>query len=339
MKMIEILVVSVILFCSCSSSASEDNLQKALGINTKAVSPVFLGCSAVSSTEILFHFSLPVTVVSVKFEPTLEIESIEGGKTAIVHLSDGISGGEPVTAHILVEDGNRNTLDVLVSFRSKNERIPSFLITEIRTESTNPKGEFIELRMLEDGNLCALRMFTATNNVELPSFEFPSVEVKKGDYVVIHLRTYEENAINETGGDMTESKAKDSSDIAWDFWLPGSTEHLRKTDAVFFMDQDNNIVDAIIFSADGTWGTKTNSENIKRVSVLLEKQGAWIFGSEDLSAPNGAFSSANTTTTRTICRNETILDSNTASDWYITASSGATPGKPNNQTRYTAKKK
>ncbi|MDR0411469.1 MAG: hypothetical protein LBH75_05810 [Treponema sp.] len=340
MRMIEIVGVCVVmLFCTCSSSAREDNLQRALGINTEAVSPVFLGCSAVSSTEILFRFSLPVSIVSVKFEPVLEIASIENGETVTVHLNDDVSGGNPITANVLVEDSNKNTLHVLVSFRSRNERLPSFLITEIRTETAKPKGEFVELKMLEDGNLCALRMFTATNSMEIPFFEFPSIEVKKGDYVVIHLRTYEENATNETSRDKTASKAKDSSDTAWDLWLPDSTERLRKTDAVFLMDQDDNIVDAVVFSADDTWGTKTNSENIERALVLLRKQGAWLFESEDVFAPSDAFSSANTTTTRTICRNETLSDLNAASDWYITASSGATPGRPNNPVRYTAKKK
>jgi hypothetical protein len=339
MKMREILGVCVIVLCTCcSSSASEDNLQKALGINTKTVSPVFLGCSAISSTEIMFRFSLPVAIVSVKFEPDLEIAYVENGKTATVHLSSGVSGGAPITANVLVEDGDRNTLNVLVSFRSRNERLPPFLITEIRTEAAKPKGEFVELKMLGDGNLCALQMFVATDNMETPSFEFPSIEVKKGDYAVVHLRTYEENAVNETSGNKAESKAKDSSDTAWDLWLPSSGERLRKTDAVFFKDQDDNVVDAVVFSADGTWGTKT-SGNMERAAVLLGEQGAWLFGSEDVPAPSGAFSSGDTTSTRTICRDEAVLDSNTADDWYITVSSGATPGKPNNKGRYVAKKK
>ncbi|MDR0784541.1 MAG: hypothetical protein LBE74_01480 [Treponema sp.] len=339
MKTIELLGVCAMLFCTCSSSANEDNLQRAFGTNTKSVSPVFLGCSAISSTEISFRFSLPVTIVSVKFEPALEVESVENGKTAIVRLSSEVSGGNPITANVLVEDGNKNTLNVLVSFRSRNEKLPRFLITEIRTETAKPKGEFVELKMLEDGNLCALRMFTATDSVETPVFEFPSVEVKKGNYVVIHLRTYEENAINEINGDKTESKAKDSSDIAWDLWLPDSVERLRKTDAVFLMDQDDNVVDAVVFTVDDAWGTTTNRGNIEQAAALLGKQGAWIFESGDVPAPSHAFSSANTTSTRTICRDETLSDSNTASDWYITASSGATPGKPNNPRKYTAKKK
>jgi hypothetical protein len=339
MKTIKILGVCAVLFYSCSSSASEDNLQKALGLNTRTVSPVFLGCSAVSSTEIMFRFSLPVSTVSVKFEPDMEIERIEDGETVTIHLSDGVSGGEPITANILVEDSNKNTLNALVSFRSRNEKLPSFLITEIRTETAKPKGEFVELKILGDGNLCALQMFIATDNMETPSFEFPSVEVKKGDYVVIHLRTYEEGAINEIKGDKTESKAKDSSDTAWDLWFPSSVERLRKTDAVFLMDQDNNVVDAIVFSADGAWGTKTSSGNVERAAMALGNQGAWLFENEDAPLPSEAFSSGNTTSTRTICRNESLPDSNAAYDWYITVSSGATPGKLNNPNRYIEKKK
>jgi hypothetical protein len=322
-----------ILLYACSSSATESALQETFGKHMKAAAPVFLSCSEDTPTEIEFQFSLPVTVVEAHFEPKLEIASIDNGQTVTFHLSTEVTGGEQITADILVEDEHKNTLNILVAFRSRNNRLPSFLITEIRTETSKPKGEFVELKMLSEGNLGALRMFIATDSMDVPCFEFSPVEVKKGEYVVIHLRTYEDGTVNETGTDLAASQGTDSQTSARDFWLGESKERLRKTDAVFFMDQDNNIIDAALFSEKpDTWGT--NGVNLSKAAELLGSQGAW---KPDVPAPSDAISSAATTTTRTICRDESRADTNSAADWYITASSSATPGKPNNTKRYAVK--
>jgi hypothetical protein len=273
----------------------------------------------------------------VHFSPDLEVESVNEGSEVIITVSDSTTAGNLVTADILVEDEHRNTLNVLTPFRTRNDRLPSFLITEIRTETSKPKGEFVELKMLTGGSLGALRMFTATNSMDVPAFEFEPVEVKKGEYVVVHLRTYEDGSINETGTDLSAASATDAQSSARDFWLQDSAEKLRKTDAVFFMDQDSNISDGVLFSADGTWGSKTYSDNMAKAAQIMGEKGAWKASAGGVPSPGDALSSANTTTTRTICRNESAGDTNTAADWYITVSSGATPGKPNNTGKYVSK--
>jgi hypothetical protein len=328
--------------CACSSSNIETTLQEAFGVNTRASAPVFLGAHTVSATEICFQFSLPVAFVSARFSPDMEVEAVAEGTDIVITVSGDAAAGEHVTADILVEDEYKNTLHVLTSFRTRNDRLPSFVITEIRTETSKPKGEFVELKMSSDGNLGALRMFAATNGVDAPVFEFEPVEVKKGEYVVIHLRTYEDGSVNEDGTDVSAASATDALSTARDFWLPDAVERLRKTDAVFFLDQDDAVLDAILFSADGTWGSKTYSGDIVKAARLLGGQGAWTTLSGDapaggVPAPEDAFSSANTTATRTICRRETAADTNTSADWYITVSSGATPGKPNNTGVYAPK--
>ncbi|MDR0707043.1 MAG: hypothetical protein LBF60_04085 [Treponema sp.] len=328
--------------CACSSSNIETTLQEAFGVNKRASAPVFLGAHTVSAAEICFQFSLPVALVSARFSPDMDVESVVEGTDVVIAVSGGAAAGEQVTADIIVEDEYKNTLHVLTSFRTRNDRIPSFVITEIRTETSKPKGEFVELKMSSDGNLGALRMFVATNGADAPTFEFEPVEVKKGEYVVIHLRTYEDGSINEDGTDVSAASATDAQPTARDFWLPGAVERLRKTDAVFFLDQDDAVLDAVLFSADGAWGSKTYSSDIAKAARLLGERGAWTAPSGEapaggIPAPEDAFSSANTTATRTICRRETAADTNTAADWYITVSSGATPGKPNNTGVYTPK--
>jgi hypothetical protein len=93
------------------------------------------------------------------------------------------------------------------------------------------------------------------------------------------------------------------------------------------MDQDDRILDGILLceNPDSGWG---KSKDIAAAAELLGQQSAWI------PDPAAAVSSKGTTLTRTICRDETVPPAQGPENWYITANSSATPGKPNNPKRY-----
>jgi len=321
------------LFCTSCSSATggTEAAEQILGKSSKA--PVFLSCKAVSETEIDFEFSLPVKVTSLHFAPEIQPDAIENGSTVRVRFSTGPGPGEKVTADLLAEDDNGNTINVFVHFRTRNNRIPSLLITEIRTEYSKPKCEFIELKTLGAGNLGALRVFVVGNYKAPLIYEFPPIEVAKEEYITLHLRTTEESNRDELGRNLDESGGADSSPTARDLWIPGNSELLHKTDAVYLLDQDDGVVDAVMFSenADPWW----NKDYFAEAAEFLYNAAAWKSPDNKICDPSKAVQSAHTTLTRTICRDETPgKDSGTAADWYITVNSGATPGKPNNTKRY-----
>jgi hypothetical protein len=319
--------------CTCSP---EVELQRVLGISAQA--PVFLGCKALSPTEIVFRFNVSVKAVSIYFDPPLDIASAEDGSTVRVTLNKAAGSGEKITTDLLVEDERRNTLNVLVPFRTRNDRLPAFLLTEVRTEYKNPRLEFTEIKTLTPGNLGALRLFAAVAGLAKPLFEFPPVEVKAGEYIVIHLRTLDEESVNETGNDLNVSGGEESIPEVRDFWIPLSAERLRNTDAVFFMDQDDQIVDAVMFSE--VPGTSWAKKELSQAAELLGRQGAWLAGiPETVPGPDDAVNSSTTTPTRTICRDEDSADTNSAVDWYITTDRSATPGKRNNTNRYVPKQR
>jgi hypothetical protein len=321
--------------CSCST---ESALQQVLGIS--AESPVFIGCKAVSDREIAFQFSMPVTVSTLNFEPPQEINKIGNGNNVIVLLQNSLIEGERVMADILVEDQNGNTLNVLVPFRARNENIPSFVITEVRTEYSKPKVEFVELKMLTPGNLGAMRMFIAGNSLDTPFFEFPPAVVKAGEYVVVHLRTLDSDVVNETGDDLAAApytKDNEAQPEARDFWIPESKKHLaKKAGAVFFTDQDDHIIDAILF-CDSTTDSWWQDEKTALAAELLGNNGAWTAMDNGIPSPADAVLSRDTTATRSICRDETLPDNNSAANWYIAATSCSSPGKPNSTKRYVPK--
>jgi hypothetical protein len=296
---------------------------------------VFLNWEAMSESEIVFEFSQPVTEMELDIIPCAEIGSIEDGGNAVrVIFEESLEPGQWYEAEITAVDPYENIVNVQVSFRYRPGQIPELLITELRTEHSNPKAEFIELRMLSDGNLEGLQVFISNYTRSKPKnplvYEFKSAEVKKGQYVVLHLRTLEESCVSEYNGKIDESGGTDSSSAAWDFWIEGKTEFLRKTEAVYVIDSNDWVLDAVMFAdPQDTW-----NDVFDEIAAFLFVQGAWKSNAGTVSGQQDAVISGTTTTTRTICRDETIPNSHTAADWYITVTSGATPGKPNNPSRF-----
>jgi hypothetical protein len=287
----------------------------------------------------VFRFSQAVNVISCYFDPPLEVESIEGGDEVSVVFAEKLEEGLKVTADIVVKDSGMNTLNVIVPFRTRNDRMPRLLINELRTEYSKPKVEFVEFLSQEAGNLGGMRLFIAGNSLTTPVYEFSPAEVKAGEYIVLHLRTVEEGCQDETGADLALSGGTDSHNEARDFWLPGSKKMLHKTDALWLVDQDNKIIDAILLAE--TTDAKWSSDKVAEAASLFGREKAWLpsksVTAEWLPSPQDAVFSTGTTNTRTICRDDTIPPKSCAENWYITANSSATPGRPNNPKRYVPK--
>jgi hypothetical protein len=301
---------------------------------------LYLNCRAVSEDEIEFEFSQPVTVKSLNLEPALEIASIQDGSTVIIRLAERTEPGILLTADLLAEDKKKNTINVIVSFRSRNNRMPKLVINELCTEYANAaagkKEEFIELKMKSAGNLGAMRVFILgnTNAAKQTIYEFMPVEVKENEYVVLHLRKWDEFCKDEYSDNLDESRSVNSSSNARDFWIPGNTKLLqKKASIVYVLDQDDKVLDAVMLSEteDALW----QKEHFAEAAGFLFSQGAWKSIDGGIGRPQDAIISADTTNTRTICRDETADNSNTALDWYITGTSCATPGSANNVKRYS----
>jgi len=318
-------IIPVLLAFTVCSCSTEGNIQQILRTSVEA--PVFLGHHPASSTEIIFKFSVPVRVSSLHLDPAMDVKSISEGSELIVTFPKPLEAGKKIIADIVVEDSGRNSLNVIIPFRARNDRMPVIVFNELRTENTKPKAEFVEFYILEPGNLGAMRLFIASNSLSKPVYEFPPIEVKAGEYIVLHLRTTEEGCVDETGDDLSLSGGTEAQKDARDLWIPGNTKLLRKTDALLLLDQDDRIIDGVLLceNPEAGWG---NKKDISEAAELLSRQRVWK------SDPAAAIFTKNTTNTRTICRDETIPAGQEAESWYITATSGATPGKQNNVKRY-----
>jgi hypothetical protein len=336
-KFIYVMLAVCIVLGSCSTGdAAAGAATKLLGGSSEAL--LFLNCRAVSEDEIEFEFSRPVTVKSLIFEPVIAVASIEDGSTVKVRLGEIQKPGKEITAEILAEDPDKNTINVLIPFRARNNRMPSLVINEIRTENSKPKCEFIEFKTLTAGNLGGLRVFILGNSnaAKQTIYEFMPVEVKKDEYIVLNLRTPEADCKDEYGENLAESGGTNSTPASRDFWIPGNSKLIHKeASAIYVLDQDDKALAAVMISdSAASWWAK---DYLAQATEFLFKQGAWKSVDGKMGGPANAVNAAGSTGTRTICRDDTVENTNTAADWYITANSSATPGKPNNPKRYVPK--
>lgn len=317
---------------SCSNGDAPAAAALLLGRSSQAL--VFLNYRAVSEDEVNFEFSEPVRITSLNFEPALDVASIEDGDTTVkVKLEEKLQPGISITVDILAEDPNKNTINVLVSFRSRNNRMPVILINELRTEYSNPRSEFIEFITKSAGNLGGIRVLLAGGSQKPTDYVFSPVEVAKDEYIVLHLRKMEEENKDEYES-IDESGGRDSSLTARDFWIPDTVKLINKTAGfVYILDQDDRVLDAIMLSEKADkWWTK---DYLAEAAEFLHSQGAWTAPGGNICTPADAINSTGTTLTRTICRDESAEKTNTAAVWYVTVTSGGTPGTRNNPNRYS----
>jgi len=338
MKKYFLLLGVVILLGSCSNQETPPNAAAAMrGGSSSAL--LYLSCRTVSQEEVEFEFSRPVTIKQLNFEPELSVDSVENGSIVKVKLKEKTESGKLINVNLLAEDEKKNTLNVLVSFRARNDRIPKLVINEICTETASAKAgkkeEFIEFKTKSAGNLGAMRIVINGNTAAAKEtiYEFSPVEVKKDEYIVLHLRTYNPESKDEYTGNLDESVGVTASPEGRDFWIPGdAAKLLHKTAMIYVLDQDDNVLDAVILSENqDNWWTK---DYFAETAEFLFNKGAWESEDGNVYSPKDAVASAKATNTRTICRDETVEDTNTAKDWYITDTSNATPGKPNSVKRY-----
>jgi len=212
---------------------------------------------------------------------------------------------------------------------------PKILINELRTEYNGKSGrvEFIEFKMMSQGNLGGLRVFIASNTKNPLVYQFKSVDVNEGEYIVLHLRTLDETCVDEYGDDLNESGGVDASPSARDFWAQGISKLLRKTDAVYIMDRNDVILDAVVITED----TIANSDAFfNQACDFLFNKGAWKSAGGAVSGHADAVKSSSIggALTRSISRDESTDDTNTAADWYVTVTGGVSAGKENDTRRF-----
>ena len=267
----------------------------------------------------------------------------DNGIEYLLRLPEQTECGMEYVLFAEAEDKKGNTLSFSTSFYGYNEKVPKLLLSEVRTEASKPKPEFIELYCLSDGNTGGMILEIFYNKASSFKYVLPAASVKAGEYIVLHLRSYDEQkpfCVNEADSDdsvFSASTAVDSCPDSRDFWYDDNVKLIGKTSVILLWERTKGrMLDALLIAESEKDGWLSAAAGDAAQSAVLAD--IWIDG----AAISDAVCSDKTTATRTVSRQNIAEITEaagspdfvwpvpvSASDWMVVATSQATPGKPN----------
>lgn len=235
----------------------------------------------------------------------VQVSSSEDFKSITFNLGEKTKIGKGYEIFGTVEDKIGNTLTFCVPFTGFNSHFPKMIITEVLIKygkgssngQTIYRGEYVELMVIEGGNLAGLEIFSAADG-DSKKYSFPPIEVSKGEILLVHLRTIGDGCISEEGDDLDLATAPHSRNGIRDLWLDTSLAHFNDSSDVILLRNsvDNTIIDGLMYAADEA--TEWKASVAEYAQVLVD---AGIYSSPDIS---GASSSKGCTPQKSLTRDE-----------------------------------
>lgn len=207
----------------------------------------------------------------------------EDAKTVVYEFQESTDIGELYQLFSEIEDSRGNSLTFSIPFEGFNNRLPILIITELQGASGDKttKGvktkrcEYIVLRALTAGNLAGIELYSARYKV-LSEYCFPAIEVKAGEHIMIHLRTYEgQDHTEELGEDLSLDKNNDESwDTIRDLYYENSEPCASKEYDILLLRNKATakIMDALLYTLESK---KENYSKLAAAEKLATDAGKW----------------------------------------------------------------
>jgi hypothetical protein len=319
--------------------------------------PVFQGIAAAGPNAITVRFDEPVTVPAdeVRIEPPLTVRAVdhagadhkaggsdradaggsgEGQSAAAVMVitAQAFEAGKRYTVHATARDARGNVTTFVAGFWGFNPHPPGLVINEFTPRGSKRRRDAIELYVTAPGNLGGVTLYDGVAGDYRDHVVLPPVDVAAGDYIIIHATT-DGLGEDEVDGPDTSSHQQAVAG-AWDFWLAeGGGLSGNNGVITVYAAPDGELIDGVIYSnrtSDSDeryrgFGSKATMQRADTLAAL----GGWQFAG-DLVAPEDAISSDKTTSTRSLCRDSSATDTDSAADWHTVPTRGATLGAANN---------
>jgi len=328
------------ILASCVDSAWEDLVT----FDSESLRPPRLErISGVEPNVMDVHFDKATWIEpsSLAVYPDLVIVSfVDGSPVVRITLEQPGQPGKRYTLEMSVRDERGNTCSFLHHFYGYNPRIPRVLINEVivNTPSTTIYN-LVELAVLSDGNMGGVTLFEGTKSFADKTFIFPSIEVRQGEFILVHFNTIEaEGEINEDSGNIQAAFGKGASATAWDFWLPGTGNLTKDNDVLsLYTNPDGDLIDGLLYTSrryePGARYNGFGTSLMLNKATELVSGGGWVTA-KDEPFPEDAFDPSKATSTRTICRDSRSTDTNKATDWHIVPTGKRSPGAVNSDEVY-----
>lgn len=305
-------------------------------------SPVFQGIRVTENNSIEVLFSEPVSIQKdslfiIPEPPSYRAESNK--KLALIQFSGSLAPGGLYKLKMTVTDKSGNSLTLINSFYGYNPNLPDMIINEFTTQGSSANPDRVEIAVLSDGNTAGAVLFEGSDFFWDQRKVFPAIEVKAGDFIVIHFKsTGDPMEIDETEN-RNESGGIKPADDAWDLWVDEGTGLSGNNGTLMlFTTLYGTLMDGLVYSnrtsdSDGNYRGFGSTKVMERADRLIEL-GGWTAHGE-LAAPEDAINPEDSTATRSMCRDSLSEDNNCKEDWHIVPTSTSTFGAVNSDSVYT----
>lgn len=222
--------------------------------------------------------------------------------------------------YIIAEDEDGNTSAFLLEVGGVNADIPELVINEFSARGSDTQPERIELEMRSDGNLEGVYLADGIGGNENWGFSLPDLDVKIGDYIVIHWNKQpSEKSYSNTSGTTTYNLYADSP------------TGLGDNNGVFVVKEtkggDSLVLDALVYSDfNATTYSGFGNAKVENSVQILKSSYDWFGEAVDCDK---------CTTTRTLNRWNGHGDTDTAADFFICDTKCQSFGSMNTSRQYT----
>ena len=303
--------------------------------------PILLGADSQSARSAIIRFNEPVAPVegSTTLEPTIQPLALScTDSTVTLTFSHDLTPGVPYFIESTVEDKAGNRTKFITRFFGYNPRIPEVVINEFITQGSGSHPDIVELLVLEDGNLSGMCVTEGTAHHWSDRCILPATEVSSGDYVLVHFKPEGLPAEQNETSNPAASGGKDASPTAWDFWVPGGNGLSGNNGVLSVYDKpEGRLLDGVLYSnrtsISDTKYRGFGSRDMMEKADELFSQGGWT-ASGEMIAPEDGVNPEESTSTRSICRSSSSIDTDSAADWHIVPTRGSTFGETNSDEVY-----
>ncbi len=331
-------LIRCVLFCTASASLAACGPfpdPRAL-IAADLQPPIFKHSDAVGpgEIEIEFHEEISASMNECTITPPMEIERVDCEQNVLrIELKHPLDPGAEYHVSGTVRDVAGNSLKFITKLYGFNPDVPELLLNELTLRGSGNHPDCVEIETRSAGNLAGVTIYEGTPGSWDHRLVFPSVPVEKGEYIVVHFKPEGiEEEIDEIS-DITASGGLDASDTGRDFWVEDGTG-LSGNNGVITLCRTANgkILDGVLYSnrtsdSDERYSGFGTKKVLERAVALFES-GEWEAEWTSIR-PEDAINPEGSTSTRSICRKPGGEDTNSAADWYIVPTRGATFGSPN----------
>jgi hypothetical protein len=290
------------------------------------------------SLAITFDEEAGLDTGTLRIEPALPVREVSPpGRTVTVGVDPQCPGREYLL-EATARDGRGNSTTFLAGFYGYNPRVPRMVVNEFTPRGSSDHPDLIELKALTDGDMGGLVLYVGTPSSFDARLVFPSFEVLRGSFIVVHCRPSGDPAEVDETGDPGVSGGTDVSPSTRDFWLRGGLGLGGNNGVLSLYERPGGaILDGLLYSnrtsgSDDRYRGFGSSEVLERAEELVRDSGWRVAG--PLVAPEDGIDPDGSTATRSLCRSSTSDDTDGRGDWHIVPTRGWTFGADNSDEAY-----